>query len=450
MNRSGNEIEPLQGVHPSEVLSHGEVLAGTDSVTCSVDFFARLNRCFTPSEFVDWIGIDGNEPMAIRILLDDPRFVHLNQQKCDGEYFVPERTLFLWWGHFNLRLARRRISRLTARQLAISISSLRKDEGWATPPIGAVDFGKRFGFVKNAWSSEHYVFPLAHIVSQLSQPMTELAGAILDTFGFKNDRDFALKQSLSDTVNVGLSRFSQRTIRVIQAREGLPPNKKMTLGQIGNTYGVTRERIRQIEAKFWNWWLRSRSLEKRNDSILSALLSGFLAEFMRSRGSIVTNSSTDETRLFTFLAKCLGIPWSQPEIERLVVLGSAKIELSKFLQLGSIGQQIDSNIIATELDEGNLSYLADSDLKYLAQAVVSSKVGRLTKADKVYLALRNINEPAHYSEVADVYNYQNPRDQMSARNVHAVLSRCTDQTDQRYGIVWIGTKGTYALKRVGL
>jgi len=46
-----------------------------------------------------------------------------------------------------------------------------------------------------------------------------------------------------------LATLSDREARVLKLRFGLEGNKQMTLEEVGKVFGVTRERIRQIEAK---------------------------------------------------------------------------------------------------------------------------------------------------------------------------------------------------------
>lgn len=62
---------------------------------------------------------------------------------------------------------------------------------------------------------------------------------------------------------------------------------------------------------------------------------------------------------------------------------------------------------------------------------------------KVYIALRRIGRPAHYTEVAEMCIQIWPEETWSAHNVHAILSR------QEYDVVWIGCRGTFALRQWG-
>ena len=61
--------------------------------------------------------------------------------------------------------------------------------------------------------------------------------------------DAASKQLLKDHLDEVLATLSDREARVLKLRFGLEGNKQMTLEEVGKVFGVTRERIRQIEAK---------------------------------------------------------------------------------------------------------------------------------------------------------------------------------------------------------
>ncbi len=57
------------------------------------------------------------------------------------------------------------------------------------------------------------------------------------------------QQMLRENIEEVLSALSDREARVLRMRFGLQDNKMMTLEEVGRRFGVTRERIRQIEAK---------------------------------------------------------------------------------------------------------------------------------------------------------------------------------------------------------
>ena len=56
-------------------------------------------------------------------------------------------------------------------------------------------------------------------------------------------------QLLKEQVGDVLDSISQREKRVLELRFGLEDGRSRTLEEVGREFGVTRERIRQIEAK---------------------------------------------------------------------------------------------------------------------------------------------------------------------------------------------------------
>jgi RNA polymerase primary sigma factor len=61
--------------------------------------------------------------------------------------------------------------------------------------------------------------------------------------------DAASKQLLREQVRNVLEFLSDRERQVLEMRFGLKDGKDHTLEEVGREFGVTRERIRQIEAK---------------------------------------------------------------------------------------------------------------------------------------------------------------------------------------------------------
>lgn len=58
-----------------------------------------------------------------------------------------------------------------------------------------------------------------------------------------------MDESLKDEVKYGLSLLSSREIEVLSAYYGLNGHKSLTLEEIGELYGLTRERVRQIKER---------------------------------------------------------------------------------------------------------------------------------------------------------------------------------------------------------
>ncbi len=97
------------------------------------------------------------------------------------------------------------------------------------------------------------IFKIAQEVASLEAPVGEDGESFLGDF-IPDDRqlspvDAASKQLLKDHLDEVLSTLSDREAKVLRLRFGLEGDKQMTLEEVGKVFGVTRERIRQIEAK---------------------------------------------------------------------------------------------------------------------------------------------------------------------------------------------------------
>lgn len=97
------------------------------------------------------------------------------------------------------------------------------------------------------------IFKIAQETTSLESPVGEDEESILGDFIPDESQlspvDAASKQLLKDHLDEVLSTLSDREARVLKLRFGLEGNKQMTLEEVGRVFGVTRERIRQIEAK---------------------------------------------------------------------------------------------------------------------------------------------------------------------------------------------------------
>ena len=58
-----------------------------------------------------------------------------------------------------------------------------------------------------------------------------------------------MEQSLKEEVQQGLSILSPREVEVLSSYYGLNGQKALTLEEIGELYGLTRERVRQIKER---------------------------------------------------------------------------------------------------------------------------------------------------------------------------------------------------------
>jgi RNA polymerase primary sigma factor len=72
---------------------------------------------------------------------------------------------------------------------------------------------------------------------------------VIEDQGAVNPTDAAARALLNEAVKQALSELSEREQKVVRLRFGLDDGQMRTLEEVGREFGVTRERIRQIESK---------------------------------------------------------------------------------------------------------------------------------------------------------------------------------------------------------
>jgi RNA polymerase primary sigma factor len=96
------------------------------------------------------------------------------------------------------------------------------------------------------------ILKIAQGTTSLEAPVGDEEDSLLGDFiadTAPSPYDTASKQLLKDNIREVLETLSPREARVLVYRFGLEGGKPMTLEEVGKKFGVTRERIRQIEAK---------------------------------------------------------------------------------------------------------------------------------------------------------------------------------------------------------
>jgi RNA polymerase primary sigma factor len=103
--------------------------------------------------------------------------------------------------------------------------------------------------------------------AQVGEDANVSVGDFIEDKSAANPADGTSHTQLKENLDVVLSSLSDRERRIVEMRFGLVDGFGHTLEEIGNLYSVTRERIRQIEAK---------ALRKLRHPTRSRHLHGFL------------------------------------------------------------------------------------------------------------------------------------------------------------------------------
>ena len=96
------------------------------------------------------------------------------------------------------------------------------------------------------------ILSYAKDISSLDAPLTDGEGTTFGDFVESPEdgpESLVIEKALTQSIDKILSRFPERERDVIIMRYGLHDCKPMSLKEVGELYGVTKERIRQIEKK---------------------------------------------------------------------------------------------------------------------------------------------------------------------------------------------------------
>lgn len=116
------------------------------------------------------------------------------------------------------------------------------------------------------------IIKIAQVPLSLEAPISDEDGHILGDFVEDPNANGQEKTMMQDSIKQGieevLSELSEREARVLKLRFGIEDGKARTLEEVGNIYSVTRERIRQIEAKALKKLRHPNRLEKLREFAL--------------------------------------------------------------------------------------------------------------------------------------------------------------------------------------
>lgn len=102
---------------------------------------------------------------------------------------------------------------------------------------------------KQAKEIQSYIVEPTSLDIQVGDDDNTTIGSFIEDTHFINPESAYIKESNGDVVNAVLDTLSDREANILRLRFGIGGKKAMTLEEVGKEYGLTRERIRQIEAK---------------------------------------------------------------------------------------------------------------------------------------------------------------------------------------------------------
>lgn len=278
-------------------------------------------------------------------------------------------------------------------------------------------------------------------------------------------------------VNDFLSGLDPRQMEVVKARYGLNGGEAETLQAIGDRYGITRERVRQIEASALAL-LRKKSNHQffksfvdgavahlkgvggvaREDSFLAALMklnrhSGQSSDFdgaarfvLELSGKLLSHrdnynpnwhhfwylSEADKRKAGVFLAK-LENTLSKRKAE---VIGGKKFDsvFRETAQLVKVAEPVAKSYLAISKKFGTGPF---NEFGPLSWAEVNPKTSR----DWAYLILKKERRPIHFSELSEIISKHRKDKRTNLQTVHNELIK-----DDRFVLVG---RGLYALREHG-
>jgi RNA polymerase primary sigma factor len=136
----------------------------------------------------------------------------------------------------------------TVRKVTKTVQLHQQEDGLSSPDIGHL--AKELDMTEKA--VEQALSVAGHTVS-IETPVgddgTSFLGDFIEAEGVASPEDDADSLSLRTEIHKQLQTLSERERLIIEMRFGLNNGQPHTLEQVGRCFGVTRERIRQIEAK---------------------------------------------------------------------------------------------------------------------------------------------------------------------------------------------------------
>jgi hypothetical protein len=408
-----------------------------DAASLIKNRLSKLPYSFASDEISSGFGVDDGDLQAVREAIEHSQdFIRTVDDANEAQRYIAKRTLHTWFVKLNLRLAAIRFCTLTEAQLLSKMNGLRFSGTWSHPPDDYIEFGQNLGLLDRLEGQDRYNFPLSTVMSSFGQSYIEAAREYLLSRSPNSDVMPEFEESILARLRNALEGvLDSRQQYVILRRHGILGFDAMTLEEVGQELGLTRERIRQIEVRCWK-----RMRHPSHRPFRSELVCLLLIYILNRNGSLLLTSSGIH-REIEFICEYLNVPLRTFPYINVMSIGDVSSSFNLpdniWADLPNLRTNIKDLLSALPLQ------LTQKDVEETSDLLIPVVVKRLTKTQKMYLALKQMGRPAHFSEITDIYTQMFPGEQTTEHSVHAALLR------EEHGIVWVGSKGTFALEQWG-
>ena len=418
-------------------------MSNTDKlITHAIRELAARPVVFSASDVAEYADLKEKRNIiekALQMHCENQTIIRLNERHTAAgirHCYLGMHSAKKWWEKHTIHLANIGVFCLTQTQLANAMSLAFDTHKWNVAPANLMDVGRRWAMVSDGYAADSFVFPWAMLLNT-NPACKEIFYTLLAKTYPPSEGEMLSLDVMCDEV---LSGLTTKEIAIIRMRFGLDIARKSTLEEVGEYYGVTRERIRQIEKKILS--------KLQHPSIQEQLWNIFAVDFLHSGGSLLFfNSSLSPHRKLLF--RCINLKVIHIDEIKVQIIATKSCIADYLKILDKRDSLLPSQKEQAEIARVNsLRFLSQYDGEKLRETEKArAKRRKKTRAQMLHEGLLSLGRSAHYTEIAEKCNKLFPDDNRPTHNWHAALSYCSNT--KKSDIVWVGTHGTYALKEHG-
>ena len=353
----------------------------------------------------------------------------------DEAYYIKKDHLIKWFLSLNIKLAKQDLFRISAQHLTNQLNLLAKVVRLKDFPREFITFGHRYGLIGYDYDDSYFLFPIAILLSLLKDNQ-KIALEVLRNICYTNLSEEFLKDAISKSVSYGFSLHKPEIIEIVKQREGLLTGSKVNLRQLGKEANYSPEGIRRKEMKFWD------QLNQFPEKHLAPFLESLILLIINRAGTLIQYMKCENYALFKFLCKCAKIKYIDASNIELLVISPIQNDIKNLFSNKNY-IKLDFNENVSEVREFFNKNISFEDLIDISKKIHHFRREKIKTTQRIYIVLKKLNKPAHYSKITEMHNLVFPECTSSENNIHSYLAK------EEFGVVYTGIKGTYALSELG-